>query len=78
MNYPILPKLDQKKKQSQYMNKKLFVVTNPENGWNCVHKTLYEDYTEKEVREILDKEYGRNTEDELIIHELYNINSKKD
>ena len=55
---------------------KLFVVTNPENGWDCVYSTLYKGYTEEEVRELLDEEFGYDTEDDLIIHEIYEINEK--
>ena len=62
----------------QIINEKdeLYIVTNPENGWDCVHGTVYAGYTEAEVREILDLERGESTEDDLIIHEIYNINQK--
>lgn len=58
-------------------NDELYVVTNPESGWDCVYSTVYAGYTENEVREILDEERGESTEDELIIHQIFNINRKK-
>lgn len=62
----------------QIINEKdeLFIVTSPESGWDCVHGTVYAGYTKAEVREILDLERGESTEDDLIIHEIYNINQK--
>ena len=58
------------------LKEKYFIVTNPANGWDCVYSTLYKGYTENEVREILNKERGDDTEDKLIIHELYLLNEK--
>ena len=56
---------------------KIFVVTNPENGWDCVHCTVYKGYTEEEVRELLNEEFERDTEDDFIIHEIYELIEKQ-
>lgn len=55
---------------------KVFVVTYPESGWDCVI-AVYTGYdTEEEVRKLLDEEAERDTEGEFVIHRVYNINTK--
>jgi len=54
------------------MNKSIFVVTNPELGWDCVCGA-YKASSEKVVLEELAKETGRTIEqleDSFVIHEV--------
>lgn len=55
------------------MAKSIFVVTNPEDGWDCV-RGVYKAESEEALRKYLNEESGRDTEDESIIHEQFEIN----
>lgn len=55
------------------MSKKVFVVTNPELGWDCV-VDVYTAESEKQVEEHLSEVYGipvEEVQDEYVIHEEY-------
>lgn len=55
-------------------DKKMFVVTCPENGWDCVFKALYLADSIKEVEQLLNREHGEGyVQDSLVIHELYRV-----
>ena len=53
--------------------KYIYVVTNPEDGWDCVRK-VFKAPSEEEVKEYLLKEYTEDfIENHLIIHEKYQL-----
>ncbi len=57
------------------MKKKIFVLTAPEDGWDCV-RGVYKAKNEEDVRRHLEEEKGKpwdQLEDHYIIHEQYEI-----
>ena len=59
------------------MAKRIFVVTHPENGWDCVGG-VYRADSEEDVYEFIAKERGVDSDDEqfrhsVIVHQTYNI-----
>jgi hypothetical protein len=56
----------------------LFVVTNPQNGWDCVSGTIYEADNEEQVLQHIADERGITLEElednnDTIVHETYDI-----
>lgn len=59
------------------MNKSIYVVTCPENGWDCVNG-VYKAESEEAVYEFFAKERGVDINDEelrnsLVVHQQYDI-----
>lgn len=59
------------------MNKNIYVVTNPENGWDCVI-SIYKADSEEAVKQYIADERGISLEeleinDDRIIHQKYEI-----
>jgi len=59
------------------MNKSIFVVTNPENGWDCV-SGVYEADNEEDIKQFIADQRGLTLEelednDDIIVHEVHTI-----